>query len=309
MHCMAWLHEEPVYQLLVLLLLQTHLETVILDIFSWMDFNVFYCNLVNILIHFFFPITGLLDESYLLGDWEGRGTGIHHLSPWQYSSLTVSTWWPTQLENLRPCITASATKTKTCKWDCGRTENWLHSGTAFEKGELTDSSKPTLPQLSFPLHVNSWVWDWCFNTPIFCLELWWNLKHQCHFCLLSFCSGQWWLGSKWRHAELKLEQMSLCYWGRASGSETQMALLVTEIWHPGAFLTVTAKITSVWGSGCHQYCVTPSTVQQSQIRWGSPTLFRQNPDCFFEETVQDNSTFILKGYPLFKCVEIFVICT
>lgn len=99
MHCMAWLHEEPVYQLLVLLLLQTHLETVILDIFSWMDFNVFYCNLVNILIHFFFPITGLLDESCLVGDWEGRGTGIHHPSRWQYSSVTVSPWWPTQLEN------------------------------------------------------------------------------------------------------------------------------------------------------------------------------------------------------------------
>lgn len=67
-----------------------------------MDFNVFYCNLVNILIHFFFPITGLLDESYLVGDWEGRGTGIHHLSPWQYSSVTVSTWWPTQLGNSPP---------------------------------------------------------------------------------------------------------------------------------------------------------------------------------------------------------------
>lgn len=65
-----------------------------------MDFNVFYCNPVNILIHFFFPITGLLDESYLVGDWEGRGTGIHHLSSKQYSSVTVSTWWPTQLENL-----------------------------------------------------------------------------------------------------------------------------------------------------------------------------------------------------------------
>lgn len=100
MHCMARLHEEPMYQLLVFLLLQTHLETVILDIFSWMDFNVFYCNLVNILIHFFFPITGLLNESYLVGDWEGRGTGIYHFSPWQYSSVTVSTQWPPQLEKL-----------------------------------------------------------------------------------------------------------------------------------------------------------------------------------------------------------------
>lgn len=34
MKCMSRLHEKPGYQLVVVLLLQTHLETVILDIFS-----------------------------------------------------------------------------------------------------------------------------------------------------------------------------------------------------------------------------------------------------------------------------------
>lgn len=161
MHCMAWLHEEPVYQLLVLLLFQIHLETVILDIFSWMDFNVFYCNLVNILIHFFFPITGLLDESYLAGDWEGRGD-------WNTPPLFLAVFFFSHCVHLvtstaggfatwDPGTKDQATRTKTCQWNCGRAENWLHGGTAFEKGELTDSSEPTLPQLSFPLHVNSWV--------------------------------------------------------------------------------------------------------------------------------------------------------
>lgn len=256
MHCMAWLHEEPVYQLLVLLLSHTHLETVILEIFSWMDFNVFYCNLVNILIHFFFPITGLLDESYLLGNWEGGGVEYTTSLPGRILQ-SLSTQWPTQLENssfetLGYCFSH---KDQEMQVGCGRKQTWLHGGTAFENRELRDSSEPCLSQLSFPLHVNSWVW--CFNSHIFCLELWRMTEATtavAHSGLLSFCSGQWWLGNNWRHTQLKLEQISLCYQGR-KGIRKWNANATAGYWnlanlHPGDFLTVTGKITSVWGSGC-----------------------------------------------------------
>lgn len=127
-----------------------------------------------------------------------------------------------------------------------------------------------------------------------------------------FFSGQWWLGNKWRHTQLKLEQISLCYQGRKSirkwNANATVGYWNTANPQPGGFLTVTGKVTSVWGSGCHLYCVTPSTVQWSQIRWGSATLFRQNPASFFKETMEDNSAFILKGCPLFVW-RYLVICT
>lgn len=164
-------------------------------------------------------------------------------------------------------------------------------GQPWKKEELTDSSEPTLPQLSVPLHVNSWVQ--CFNTPIFCLELWRKLKHQWHICLLSFCSGQWCLGNKWRQHSWSWNKYPYApREGRASGNEMQMNATVgywniqtrtqvvswlrQERWLPCEALAV-----------CHQYCVTPSTVQWSQVRWGSATLFRQNPISFFKETIQD----------------------
>lgn len=81
----------------------------------------------------------------------GKGGGLEYTSSLLGSilqSLCDQHSWRTH--HLRPWVTASATRTKTCKWNCGRTENWLHGGTAFEKGELTDSSEPTLPQLPSP---------------------------------------------------------------------------------------------------------------------------------------------------------------
>lgn len=290
MHCMAWLHEEPVYQLLVLLLLQTHLKTVILDIFSWMDFNVFYCNLVNILIHIFF-------SHYWFAAWVLPGWGLGREGDWNTPALSLAV-------SFSHCMTNTAGELTT--WDPGlllQPQGPRHaSGTVAEQRTDFMVGQPlrkgswqthqSLPCLSYlRLHVNSWVWVWCFNTPIFCLELWRKLKHQWHICLLSFCSGQWWLGNKWRHTELKLEQISSCYQGRKSIRKWNANATVgygnTANPHPGGFLTVTGKMTSVWGSGCHQYCVTPSTVQWSQIRWGSATLFRQNPANFFKETIQD----------------------
>jgi len=55
-----------------------------------MDFHVFYCNLVNILIHFFFfPL--LVCRTSLIWLETGKGGGLKYTHPslWQYSSVTA----------------------------------------------------------------------------------------------------------------------------------------------------------------------------------------------------------------------------
>lgn len=98
------------YQLLVLLLLQTHLETVILDIFSRMDFNVFYCNLVNILIHFFFfPLL----VCWMSLTWLGIGKG---------GGLEYSTSLPSRILLQSLCPLGDQHSWRTCHlrpWDQG----------------------------------------------------------------------------------------------------------------------------------------------------------------------------------------------
>lgn len=314
MHCMAWLHEEPVYQLLVLLLLQIHLKTVILDIFSWMDFNVFYCNLVNILIHFFF-------SHYWFAGWVLPGWGRGREGEWntpplslavfqslcplsdQHSVVTageVTTWDPGLLLQPRGPTHASGTVAE-------QRTDLPHGGTAFAKGELTDSWEPTLPQLCFSLHVNSWVQ--CFTTPIFCLELKEAKTPVAHlFAVLLFRTvvpGEQmkthhsWSWNKYPYATRE---------GRASGNEMQMLLLVTEIRQ-----TPTQVVSWLWQEGWLQ----SEALAVTSTVW-LPALFRGvrqgeaqqlllgkiQPVSLKRQYKTNNSAFILKGYPLFKCVEI-----
>lgn len=261
-----------------------------------MDFNVFYCNLVNILIHFFFPITGLLDESYLVGGWEGRGTGIYHLSPWQYSSVTVSTQWPAQLEKspfetLCYCFSQKDQGTQVELWQDTELTSWWDS---LWKQVADRLIRICLVSLNF-----SWIW--CLNTPIFCLESWRMTEATppvVHlFAVLLFrtvVAGKQMKTHSWSWNGYPYAARE----GRASGNERQMLLLVTEIWQTptqGGFSWLWQE-RSVWGSGCHQYCVTPSTVQWSQVRWGSANfLGKIQPVSLKRQYKTNNSTFILKG--------------
>lgn len=87
--------------------------------FSSMDLHVFYCNLVNILIHFFFsPLLVCWMTLIWLGT--GKGTEIHLFLGIFFSQCSLSAQWTTQLERspfeLIPYITTSARRTKKCKW-------------------------------------------------------------------------------------------------------------------------------------------------------------------------------------------------
>lgn len=174
----------------------------------------------------------------------GKGGGLEYTTPLAGSILQSlcplgdQHSWRTR--HLRPWVTASATRTKTCRWNCGRTENWLHGGIAFEKGELTDSSEPTLPQLSFPLHVNSLVLSLVFQHPHLLPGV--VMEPKASFVGCPFVQDSYGWGTNedihswsWNKSPYATGE------GRASGNEMHTLLLVTEIWQ-----TPTQVVSWLW---------------------------------------------------------------
>lgn len=90
-------------------------KQVILDIFSWTDFHVFCCNLVNILIHFLPPLLVCWMSLFWLGSGKGRGLKYTTTLPGNVLQ-SLSAQQTTQLQSspseVIPCVTTSARRTE-----------------------------------------------------------------------------------------------------------------------------------------------------------------------------------------------------